>query len=318
MAQTVEQFYQGRQLKLVIGTGAGQDYDIWGRLIARHLGRFVPGAPTFVVENMPGGGHIVATNHLYAIAPQDGSVLGMVSRNMTDAAVMGLANVRFEPQRFNWIGSPERSGRVVFAAVNSGIMRAADLYDKELVVGATGAGQAVTTIPSVLKNILGMKFRVIQGYKQPNDIHLALERGEVNGVVRTIGAPNSERRELLGAGKVRPLFSLESSPVQGFDVPTVFDLTKTEEQKSIFTFLAGALELGRPLMMPPGVPVERVTAFRRGFEQMLKDKEFLAEAAKLGFEVAAQTGEEIERRVAAAMRTPKSIVETVGAAAAKN
>lgn len=316
-AQTVEQFYQGRQLKLIIGTGAGQDYDIWGRLIVRYIGRYVPGQPSFIVENMPGGGNIIATNHLYNIAPRDGTVIGMVSRSMTDAAAMGLPNVRFEPTKFQWIGSPERSGRVVFAGPNSGISRAEELFEKELIVGATGAGQAGSTVPTALRNVLGMKFRVVHGYKQPSDIHLALGRGEIGGVVRTVGAPTGERRELIEVEKLVPLFSLESEPIPGFDIPTVFKFTKTQEQRAILEFMAGALELGRPLMFPPEVPKDRVMAFRAAFNRMVKDQAFVQEAEKLGFEVQPKTGEEIEQLVARSMRTPKDILEKAGAAVAE-
>src|SRR5215813_4447848 len=134
-AQTPAEFYRGKQIRLVVGTAAGQDYDLWARLIGRHITRHIPGNPTLIVENMPGAGHIVATNHLFNVAARDGTVLGMVSRNMTDAAVMGLANVRYDPARFNWLGSPEINHRVMFVSATSSFASVADLFVRELIVG---------------------------------------------------------------------------------------------------------------------------------------------------------------------------------------
>jgi tripartite-type tricarboxylate transporter receptor subunit TctC len=156
-AQGVDEFYRGKQLKLIVGTSSGQDYDLWARLIGRHITRHIPGEPSLVVENMPGAGHIVATNHLFNVAPRDGSVIGMVSRNMTDAAIMKVRNIRFEPGRFNWLGSPEVNHRVMFVSAASGISKVADLFERELIVGAPGGGQGVTAAPILLKNLLGLK-----------------------------------------------------------------------------------------------------------------------------------------------------------------
>src|SRR5437899_13080978 len=140
-AQAPAEFYRGKQIKLVVGTAAGQDYDLWARLIGRHITRHIPGNPSLIVENMPGAGHIVATNHLFNVAARDGTVLGMVSRNMTDAAVMGLANVRYDPGRFSWLGSPEVNHRVMFVSTRSGFVKMSDLFDSVLVVGARVAVQ---------------------------------------------------------------------------------------------------------------------------------------------------------------------------------
>jgi tripartite-type tricarboxylate transporter receptor subunit TctC len=309
-SQTPGEFYKGKQIRWVVGTAAGQDYDLWARLIARHMVRYIPGNPTMVVENMPGAGHILATNYLFNTATRDGTVVGMVSRNMTDAAVMGMPNVRFDPGRFNWIGSPEVSNRVMFVSPASGIREVSDLFDHELIVGAPGGAQGVTAAPILLKNLLGMRLKIVQGYHSPNDVVLAIARGEVGAVVNSIGGPESVRRQQwVVSGELRALFNMEPEPLPNLDAPTIFDFVRTPEQRQVLTFFSNNVLLGRPLMAPPGVPAERVALLRGAFDATMRDEAFRKEAATMGFELAPKTGAEIAALVAAALATPKNIVE---------
>jgi tripartite-type tricarboxylate transporter receptor subunit TctC len=308
-AQAADEFYRGKQIRFIVGTAAGQDYDAWSRLVARHMGRFIGGNPSFVVENMPGAGHILATNYLFNLAPRDGSVIGMVSRNITEAAMTRLPNVRFDPGKFGWIGSPELNHRVLFVNTAAGIDKVADLYARELIVGVTGGAQGVTAAPILLKNLLGLRLKIIQGYHSPGDIVLAMARREVDALVDSIGAPDGARRQWLESGRMRVLFSMEREPVRGLDAPTIFAFTKTARQQEVLAFFASSMELGRPFMAPPGVPPERLAVLRRAFDQTVADKAFLQDAAAMGFEVSPQTGEQIATRIAAIMATPKEIVE---------
>jgi tripartite-type tricarboxylate transporter receptor subunit TctC len=314
-SKDVEQFYRGRQMKLIVGTSSGQDYDLWARLIGRHITRHVPGEPSLVVENMPGAGHIVATNHLFNVAPRDGSVIGMVSRNMTDAAIMKVRNIRFEPDRFNWLGSPEVNHRVMFVSAASGIGKVADLFERELVVGAPGGGQGVTAAPILLKNLLGLKLKIVTGYRSPGEVVLAVTRGEVGSLVTTLGGPASARRQWVVDGKMRVLFNMEPERVSWLDAPTIFDFARTDEQRQVLTFFSGNTRLGRPLMAPPDVPVERVAALRRAFDATMRDAAFLKEAEAMGFEVFPQNGEQIAALIAAALATPQDIVRKAQRAA---
>jgi tripartite-type tricarboxylate transporter receptor subunit TctC len=308
-AQGAEEFYKGKQIRLVVGTAAGQDYDSWARLIGRHMGRFIPGNPAFVIENMPGAGHILATNYLFNLAPREGLALGMVSRNMTEAAVMRLPNVRFDPLKFNWIGSPELNHRVMFVNTASGFDKVSDLFERELIVGTPGGAQGVSAAPILLKNLLHMRLKIVQGYHSPGDVVLAMARREVDGIVQSVGAAESARRQWVESGQMRVLFSMEHERVAGLDAPTIFEFTKNEAQNQVLTFFASSMELGRPLMAPPGVPPERIALLRQAFEATVKDPAFRQEAAAMGFEVASQTGEEIAARIAAVTATPRTIVE---------
>jgi tripartite-type tricarboxylate transporter receptor subunit TctC len=314
-AQSVAEFYKGRQIKFIVGTAAGQDYDLWARLIGRHITRHIPGQPTLIVENMPGAGHIVATNHLFNVAARDGSVIGMVSRNMTDAAVMGLANVRYDPGRFNWLGSPEVAHRVMFVSTRSGFETVADLFERELIVGAPGGAQGVTAAPLLLKNLLGMKLKVVQGYRSPGEVVLAVTRGEVGGFVISVGGPLGARRQWVETGQMRILFSMEPERVPWLGAPTIFESVKTDEQRQVLTFFAGNTRLGRPLMAPPDAPADRVEALRRAFDAAVADAAFRKEAESMGFEVAPQTGEQITALVTQALATPKEIVRLAERAA---
>lgn len=308
-AQTPAEFYRGKQIKLIVGTAAGQDYDLWARLIGRHITHHIPGNPSLIVENMPGAGHIVATNHLFNVAARDGSVLGMVSRNMTDAAVMGLANVRYDPGRFNWLGSPEINHRVMFVSATSGFESVADLFARELIVGAPGGVQGVTAAPLLLKNLLGMKLKIVQGYRSPGDVVLAVTRGEVGGFVNSVGGPVGARRQWVETGQMRILFNMEPEAVPWLGAPTIFDYLKTDEQRAVLTFFSGNTRLGRPLMAPPGVPADRVEVLRKAFDATMREPAFLKEAESMGFEVAPQSGAHIAALVAAALATPKDIVK---------
>jgi tripartite-type tricarboxylate transporter receptor subunit TctC len=308
-ARAADEFYKGKQVRVVVGTAAGQDYDSWARLIGRHLPRFLPGAPAVIVENMPGAGHILATNYLFNLAPRDGTVIGMVSRNMTEAAIMKLPNVRFEPAKFNWIGSPELNHRVLFVNAGSGFDTVPDLYARELIVGSPGGAQGVSAAPILLKNLLHMRIKIIQGYHSPGDVILAMARHEVEGIVQSVGAPEGARRQWVESGQMRILFSMERERVAGLDAPTIFEFAKSQDERQVLAFFSSSMELGRPLMAPPGVPPERVAPLRAAFDAVVQDRAFRQEAAAMGFEVMPQSGEEIAARVATAMATPKAIVD---------
>jgi tripartite-type tricarboxylate transporter receptor subunit TctC len=314
-AQSVEDFYKGKQIRIVVGSAAGNDYDLWARLIGRHLVRHIPGNPTVVVENMPGAGTLVATNHLFNVAPRDGTVIGMVSRSMPAAAVMKVANVRFDPEKFNWLGSPEVNHLVLYINNNAGIAKVPDLLERPLIVAGTGPAQGITVGPLMLKNLLGLKFKVVTGYRGPSDMALAAQRGEVQAFANTIGGPAGARRPWVESGQMRVLFNFEPDAVPGLGVPSIFEFLKTDEQRRVMTFFAGNVLLGRPLMTTPGVPAERVAALRRALGETFKDPEFLKEAHSMSFEPAPLNGERIAALVAELVATPPAVVQMAERAA---
>jgi tripartite-type tricarboxylate transporter receptor subunit TctC len=278
---------------VIVGSAPG-DYDTWARLIVRHMRRHVPGNPTFVVENMPGAGSLIATNFLYSKAAQDGTFLGSVSRNIPNYAFMKQANANFDPLKFNWIGSPEMTHRACYARADSGVTAPEQLYEREVLMGGDGAGTSLSEMPILLRNLLGMKFKVIDGYKGSVEIVLAMARNEVAGICQTVMAFAQAGQHLLDSGVVRMLFTTERDRVARFNVPTVFEFAKTEEQRSILAFHASSLETGRPWLAPPNVPPERIHALRRAYDATMTDPAFLEEAKLRKLEVDPRTGEHVE------------------------
>jgi tripartite-type tricarboxylate transporter receptor subunit TctC len=305
-AQSVADFYRGKQIRVIVGTAPG-DYDTWVRMVVRHMRQYVPGTPTFVVENMPGAGSLIAANHLYNKAAQDGTVLGSVSRNIPNLAFTKKPNVFYDPLKFQWIGSPEMTNRGCFARPDSGVKAAEDLLERELLVGTDGAGTSLSEMPVLLKNLLGMKFRTVDGYQGSNGVVLAIARNEVSGICQTVTAFAQSAQNMLDDGSVKLLFTTERDRVPHLKVPTIFEFAKTEEQRQILAFHASSLETGRPWLAPPGVPADRIDALRRAFDTTMKDQAFLDEAKQRNLEVDPRTGEQIEAVLRAVASLPPEL-----------
>jgi len=313
-AESAAEFYTGKQLRLIVGTPAGDGYDIWSRFVARHITRHLPGSPSIIVQNMPGAGTLAATNYLFNIAPRDGSTFGSISRNLPPQAVLGRANFRFDPRAFEWIGSPETVNRVCVVSGSSSVKSIDDVFTHEVLMGGMGSGMVPTVVPNILNQLVGTRFRVVEGYAGTNAIFLAIERGEVEGLCMASSTLLGPSRNLIESGKLRILFSMESKPMAALpNVPTMFTRLKTEKQRQIVSFLNAALEYGRPFAAPPGVPSERVTALRVAFASTLKDPAFLAEAEKLGYIITYTSGEELKQLSDSLYATPRDILEEAAA-----
>jgi tripartite-type tricarboxylate transporter receptor subunit TctC len=306
-AQSVADFYRGKSIRVIVGSSFG-DYDTWARLTTRYMRQYIPGNPNFVVENMPGAGSLIAANYLYNKAPQDGSAIGSVSRNIPNFALMKQPNTNFDPLKFNWIGSPEMTRRGCFATAASGIKSPEDMFERELLMGGDGAGTSLSEMPILLKNLLGMKFRVIDGYKGSNDVILAMQRNEVGGICQTVTAFSQSAQPQLDNGTFRLLFTTEHERAPEFNVPTVFEYAKTDEQRAILGFHASSLETGRPMLAPPNVPADRVEALRRAYDATMKDPAFLEEARQRKLEVESRTGEQVEAVIRGVANLPEDVL----------
>jgi tripartite-type tricarboxylate transporter receptor subunit TctC len=312
-ADPVADFYKGKHLSMYVGSDAGGGYDTYARLVARHLGRFIPGNPDLVVQNMPGGGGIRVTNNLFNIAPKDGTALGTVQRAILTTPLLEARNpdLHYDPLKFRWLGSlnTETGLLVVWNTAPHKDMR--DLFDTELLVGSSNP--TTDYMPLFLNNVLGTKFKIISGYRGANDVYLALERGEVQGRVSNGWAGDKGvLKPWIDTGKVRVLAQLSTAKSSMFpDVPLILDLAKTDRQRQAMELILSAQLWGRPFLMPPGVPEDRFQAMRKAFVEMMKDPGFLADAKNAGIDIDIVTGEAIEATLRRVYATPPDIVEAV-------
>ncbi|MGE5540524.1 MAG: Bug family tripartite tricarboxylate transporter substrate binding protein [Gemmatimonas sp.] len=314
-AQTGD-FYKDKQLRVIIGTDAGGGYDLSGRLVARHIGRSIPGAPQIVIQNMPGADSLNAGNYIYNAAPQDGTIVGGLVQTLPQLQLFGDKNVKFDAAKFQWIGTPSSSVSVIAVWHTAPVKTLAEARATSIDLGASGQVGLDYNIPTMLNNILGTKFHVISGYKGGNQIELAMEQGEVMGR----GGQNwagwkVTRPDWIRDKKIRFLAQIGLEPAKDLPgVPSVMDLAQNDEQRDVLRLFSSTVSIGRPLVMGPGVPADRVKILRDAFRKTMSDPQFLAEAEKSGFEVSPITGEDLQKIVVGVVDTSPAVAEKARAA----
>ncbi len=316
-AQTPAEFYRGKSIDLYINVSVGGGYDLYARMVARHLGKYIPGHPTILPKNMEGGGGMRLANWLYNIGPKDGTAIGAVARAMAFEPLLGNKGAQYDGRRFNYIGSANDEVSVCVAWHTSGIKTFEDAQKTQLVVGSGGISDDTYQYPALLNNMFGAKFKMVPGYPGGNDINLALERGEVHGRCSIPWSTvKATRRFWIDEKKVNLLMQYSLGKHADLpDVPLVMDLAKTDEQRNILKLIFGRQVMGRPFAAPPDVPKDRVAALRKAFMDTMADKDFLAEAEKAKFEVTPVSGETIESLVLDVYRnTTPALAEKAGAA----
>jgi tripartite-type tricarboxylate transporter receptor subunit TctC len=310
-AQSVEEFYHGKQINLVIGTSPGGDYDLRGRMLARYMGKYIPGNPTIVPRNMPAGVGLQAANWLATVAPKDGTSLHMVMQNMPMHQVLGGQNADFDTAKFNWIGNTTNSPNTVATWHTTGVRTIDDARKKEVIVGAPGTATASVYYPMVMNALLGTKFKIIAGYPGGNDVNLAMERGEVGGRGSNSWASwISTKPDWIQEHKVYMLVQIGLTKHPDMpDVPLLTDLAANEADRAVLKFMSADTAFSRALATTPDVPPERVTALRRAFDASLKDADLLAESAKAQRDLSADRGEDVQKVVVDLINTPPAVIE---------
>ncbi len=301
-------FYAGKTVTLLIGFGSGGGNDIWARMVARHMGKHLPGNPNIVPQNLPGAGGLLVANQLYNVSPKDGSVIALINRGIPMEPLLGGAGTQFDPLKFNWLGSPDRDTAICVSRKDSGVATMQDLFQKELVMGATGSGADSAVYPEFMHLLLGMKFKVVKGYKGSNEVRLAMERGEVQGIC---GSNDSVMNSDIGrSGKLVVLFQARLEPDPRLkDLPLGSASARTAEERQILELFFMRATLGRPFVAPPGLPAERVATLRKAFADTMADRAFVDEASKQSFTVEPMTGEELGAQVERAFKMPADIVK---------
>ena len=304
----VADFYRGKQVQVRIGSAPGSGYDIAARLVAAHIGKYIPGNPTLIVQNVPGAGSLTLTNQLYNTAPRDGTVIGAITNGMPTAPMLSPENARFDISRFGWIGSTAPETILVMMWHSSGITSMRDLFEKEVVVGAVAHGTATMDNPLAANAFLGTKFKIVAGYEGTTHIDLAMERGEVMGHAG-IGLVTAKARnqQWLAEKKVKLVaqFGFKQNPELP-DVP-LFEMPKDESARQAMTVIIARQEFGRPLLTPPGVPAERLAALRLAFDTAMKDPELLKDAARQTLEINPVSGDELDKLSARILATPPEV-----------
>jgi tripartite-type tricarboxylate transporter receptor subunit TctC len=301
-------FYAGKQITVVVGSGTGGGYDLMARLMARHLGRHISGNPTMIVQNMPGAGSLNAINYLYNVAPKDGTVIAHIQRGMLLAKLVNPAGVRFENERLNWIGSLNSETGMTVVWDTAPHQNVQDLFDKELIVGGI-TGVDPDTTARLYNAVLGTKFKIITGYNSTSQIALAIERGEVQGLADwSWSSVKIQRPNWLREKKIRLLLqgALEKDRELP-DVPMALDFVKSPADRKLLELHFAQKVAARPIVAPPGVPADRVAALRTAFMELAKDKEFLAEAERTKTEVALIPGKDVQSIVALISTTPADV-----------
>jgi tripartite-type tricarboxylate transporter receptor subunit TctC len=308
-AQPVADFYRGKTITAVVGTSPGGDYDLRLRMVARHIGRHIPGNPTVVVNNMPGGGGLVVANWLANVAPHDGSVIVALSQNMPVHQATGAPGVKFDVRTFNWIGNTTDSPNVTNSWYTTGIRTIQDVMQRELVVGATGTASGSYLYPYAMNQLVGTKFKIVTGYPGGNNVNLAMERGEVGGRGSNSWASwKSTHPQWLAEKKIFILVQVAlKRNAELPDVPTMAELAKNDLDRQVLTFISADTAISRPLLTNAGVPAERVEALRHAFDETMKDPEFLAEAAKSKTDINAMTGEQAQKIAVDTVNAPAEV-----------
>jgi tripartite-type tricarboxylate transporter receptor subunit TctC len=307
---------QSKAIELYIGYSVGGGYDVYARLLARHMGRHLAGNPTVVPRNMPGAGSLALANWLNKAAPRDGSVFGTIGRAIAFDPLFGGEGAQFKATEFGWIGSANNEVSVCAAWGKSGITRFEDLYSRVVFVGGTGATADTDVFPRAINRILGTKMRLVTGYPGGNDITLAMERGEVEARCGwSWSSIKSNHPRWIEDGTIRLLAQLALDKHADLPhVPLIMDMVKTPEQRDVLRLVFAGQVMGRPYLAPPGVPAARLAALRKAFMDTMKDPAFLAEAQKIKLEITPVSGEAVQKLVAEVYATPPDVVKKAAAA----
>ena len=316
-ADDIEKFYKGKQLKIIVGSGPGGGYDIYARLVERHIGRHIPGNPTLITQNMTGAGGVVAANYVANVAPKDGTVIGGMQRSIALVALLGQKGPKYKPEELNWLGSLAKEAGVCALATRTGATSLDAVFKKQFIMGGTGPN-STEFWPALFRNLMAAKFKLIRGYPSTPQVHLAIARGELDGVCQSWASFSEQAAAMLKDGTIKPLVQVSLHPdteMSKLGVPMLQDFLTADnlaegqnldDVRLFFKLTVIPPVMGRPFAMAPGVPKARVDAMRAAFIAMTKDPEFLADAKRMNRDIEIVTGDEIQNIIADLAKTPKA------------
>jgi tripartite-type tricarboxylate transporter receptor subunit TctC len=312
-ADPVADFYHGRTVTLVIGYSAAGGYDTYARVVARHLGDHIPGHPTILPQNMEGAGSLRAANYLYNAAAKDGSVIGTMARGMAMEPLIGRSRAQFDSRKFSWIGSGTNEVSTCVTWHASAVKTWADALTKPFTVGGEGSGSDPDIFATIMRNVFGVKLRLVSGYPGTAELTLAIERGEIDGRCGwSYSSLKQQHPDWVANKQVNILVQLALSRSPELpDVPLITDFAVTDRQRAILRLVFSRQAMARPFLAPPGIPTDRKQALRAAFDETMRDPAFLAEAKQRGLEVNPVSGADIDKLIAELYQTPADIIAEV-------
>lgn len=310
-----DDFYSGKTIRMLVGSDAGGNYDSYARLVARHMGKHIPGNPTIIVQNMPGAASIKMANYIASGAPRDGTVIGATFGGLPTAPLTAPNEAQFDATQMNWIGNATKELYVGYVWHTTPVKTYQDAMTHEVIMGGSSAGTFSVDTALVANEYFGTKFRIVTGYKGGADTQLALEKGEVESVMGTAWNSVKRQTDWINNNKIRVIIQYGLTRSRQFpDVPLFLDFAKTDEQRQTVKFMVGNLVHGKPFVSGPGIPAERVSILRRAFDTTMRDPEFLQEIEKSGLDInEPMTGEEVAGLVGEEARTPRAVLENIAA-----
>jgi tripartite-type tricarboxylate transporter receptor subunit TctC len=308
-AQPPEQsFFARKTITISIGYTAGGSYDLYGRMVARHLGKHIPGNPTVVAQNMPGAGSLKAANYIYDVAPKDGTALGVVVESAALEQALANPAALYDAAKFNWIGRVATSNNIFMQWHTSKVQSIEDSKRLESSLAGTGPGSIAETVPRLLNALVGTKFKLVSGYAASTEAMLAMERGEVEGASSSWAAVSLGKKDWLRDGKIRII--LQTAPTRTADVPdapALPEMAATPQDKQVCDLYASGSAIGRAVLAPPGLPADRVEILRTAFAAMVRDPEFIAEVHKANVELDPLRGEQVQELIARTLDVPAAV-----------
>ncbi|HEX9810315.1 MAG TPA: tripartite tricarboxylate transporter substrate-binding protein [Alphaproteobacteria bacterium] len=308
-----DEFYKGKTITIIVSAGPGGGADRTARALANHWTNHIPGKPNIIVKNMPGAGHLRATNFLYSQAPKDGTTLGALNSAFVMHQIFRGKGVEYDAAKFHWIGSSDSSNGNVYVWHTTGVRTLEDATKKEVLMGGTGAGSDSVRYPAMLNNSLGTRFRVITGYKGTGEMDLAVERGEVQGIAGgTLSTLVANHTDWIKEKKINILLQVGAEPEPGFEsVPMLTSFAKDRETREVFQLFSHSIALGRPYQAPPGVSAERVATLRASFDASMKDPAFVADMKKQRLKVRPTSGEKLAEFVSGMLKVDSAVLARV-------
>ena len=306
-ADPVADFYRGRTITLYVGVSVGGEYDLQARLVARHIGKHIPGQPTVIASNMTGAGGLVMANWLFNLAPRDGTAVGVIQNGFPAQQAVGLPGVQFDASKYAWIGSVAPTVETLALWKTSPIKSVEEARSQELIIGSVGKSNITYTFPMMMNEFLGTKIRIVTGYPGGNDINLAMERGEVAGRNNTWSSWKATKQAWLRNGDIRIIAYEGPQPRDLPGVPSLQDLAHNDDDRTVIKLIASGTQFGRPLVAPPNVPKDRINALRQAYAAMIRDPDFIKDAASLNVEIDHVSGETMQKIVDDVLATPSAL-----------